>query len=90
MKMNTYRNADGGMEMISEDNAFATVKEVGHVFAVAMAERGHKTEDSDLFNGLAAYTVLNLAGENARFDAAYKMVMDIIAKEILERAKRAA
>jgi len=55
-----------------------------------MAERGHKTEDSDLFNGLAAYTVLNLAGENARFDAAYKMVMDIIAKEILERAKRAA
>lgn len=89
MKMKTYRNADGGTEMISEDNAFAAVKEIGHVFAVAMAERGHKTEDSDLFNGLAAYTVLNLAGENARFDAAYKMVMDAISKEMCERAKRA-
>jgi hypothetical protein len=90
MKMKTYRNANGGIEMISEENAFAEVKEMGHTFAVAMAERGHKTQDSDLMNGLAAYTILNLAGENARFDAAYKMVVDAIAREMFERAKRAA
>lgn len=89
MKLRTYKNADGGISMINEANAFAKIKELGHNFAVALAERGHETKESDLMNGLAAYQILDLKGENARCDAAHGLVMSIIAEEMFNRVRAA-
>lgn len=89
MKLKTYKNADGGTSMISVENAFTEIKELGHIFAVALAERGHETKESDLMNGLAAYHTLNLKGEDARCDAAHALVIDAITREMFERARAA-
>ena len=90
MKLTMYKNVDGGTSMISLDNAFAEIRELGHTFAIALAERGHDTKESDLMNGLAAYHMLKLEGESARLDAAHKMVMRDITDIMFERARAAA
>lgn len=87
MKMTTYKNIDGGISMISEENAFNEIRELGHNFAVALAERGHDTKESDLMNGLAAYHMLDLNGVSPRVDAAHRVVMKIITDEVFARAK---
>lgn len=89
MKMTTYKNIDGGISMISEENAFNEIRELGHNFAVALAERGHDTKESDLMNGLAAYHMLDLKGVSPRVDAAHRVVMKIITDEVFARAKAA-
>ena len=75
MRFTMYKNVDGGSEMISLDNAFSKIRELGHTFAIALAERGHDTKENDLMNGLAAYHMLKLEGENPRLDAAHRMVL---------------
>lgn len=90
MRFKMYKNVNGGTEMISLDNAFAEIRELGHNFAIALAERGHDTKESDLMNGLAAYHMLKLEGESARLDAAHKMVMRDITDIMFERARAAA
>ena len=89
MRFTTYKTVDGGTGMISEENAFAEIKELGHNFAVALAERGHDTKESDLMNGLAAYQILKLEGVNPRCDAAHKIVMRVITDEMFKRARAA-
>ena len=89
MKLKMYKTIDGGNAMISEKNAFNEIRELGHIFAVSLAERGHKTQESDLMAGLAAYTLLNLKGENARCDAAYDVVVRTITDEMFKRARAA-
>ena len=90
MRFKLYNTFDGGSDMISLYDAYAEVRELGHVFAVALAERGHETKDSDLMNGLSAYHLLRLKGENARLDAAHDMVMKDITDEMFERAREIA
>lgn len=90
MKMTMYKNVDGGTSMISQDNAFAEIRELGHNFAIALAERGHDTKESDLMNGLAAYHMLKLEGENARLDAAHRIVLREITDIMFERVRAAA
>ena len=90
MRFKLYSTFDGGTDVISLYDAYAEIRELGHVFAVALAERGHRTKDSDLMNGLAAYHLLKLEGENARLDAAYAMVMKDITDEMFERAREIA
>ena len=90
MKFKMYKAIDGGSEMISEKSAFNDIRELGHMFAVSLAERGHDTQESDLMTGLAAYTLLNLKGENARCDAAYEVVIGVITDEMFKRGKGAA
>ena len=90
MRFNLYNTFDGGSDMLSLYDAYAEVRELGHVFAVALAERGHETKDSDLMNGLAAYHLLRLKGENARLDAAHDMVMKDITDEMFKRAREIA
>ena len=87
MKLKTYRNADGGTEMISIDRAYDELRELGHIYAVALAERGHETKESDLMSGFAAYTMLKLEGESARLDAAYQMAIKDITDIMFERAR---
>ncbi len=90
MKFKMYKAIDGGSAMISQKNAFNDIRELGHMFAVSLAERGHDTQESDLMTGLAAYTLLNLKGENARCDAAYDVVISTITDEMFNRVKGAA
>lgn len=89
MKFKAYKDIDGGIEMISKENAFNDIRDLGHMFAVSLAERGHDTQESDLMSGLAAYTLLNLKGENPRCDAAYDFVISIITDEMFKRVKGA-
>ena len=90
MRFKLYNTFDGGSDVISLYDSYAEIRELGHVFAVALAERGHRTKDSDLMNGLAAYHLLKLEGENARLDAAHGMVMKDITDEMFERAREIA
>ena len=90
MRFKLYNTFDGGSDMLSLYDAYAEVRELGHVFAVALAERGHETKDSDLMNGLSAYHLLRLKGENARLDAAHDMVMKDITDEMFKRAREIA
>lgn len=90
MKLTMYKNVDGGTSMISLDNAFAEIRELGHTFAIALAERGHDTKESDLMSGLAAYHMLKLEGESARLDAAHRIVLREITDIMFERARAAA
>lgn len=90
MRFKLYNTFDGGSDVLSLYDAYAEVRELGHVFAVAMAERGHETKDSDLWNGLSAYHLLRLKGENARLDAAHDMVMKDITDEMFKRAREIA
>jgi hypothetical protein len=90
MKMTMYKNVDGGTSMISLDNAFAEIRELGNTFAIALAERGHDTKESDLMSGLAAYHMLKLEGENPRLDAAHRIVLREITDIMFERARKRA
>ena len=90
MKFTMYKNVNGGSSMISQDNAFAELRELGHNFAIALAERGYDTKESDLMNGLAAYHMLKLEGENPRLDAAHRIVLREITDIMFERARAAA
>jgi hypothetical protein len=87
MKMTMYKNVDGGTSMISQNNAFAEIRELGNTFAIALAERGHDTKESDLMSGLAAYHMLKLEGENPRLDAAHRIVLREITDIMFERAR---
>lgn len=90
MRFKMYKTAYGATGMISLENAYDEIRELGHNFAIALAERGHETKESDLMNGLAAYHLLELEGENVRMDAAHKLVMRDITDIMFERARAAA
>ena len=90
MKLTIYKNADGGNSMISLDNALDEIRELGHTFAVALAERGHDTKESDLMSGLTAYQLLKLEGESPRLDAAHRIVLREITNIMFKRARAAA
>ena len=87
MRLKMYKTVYGGTDVISLDNAYGEIRELGHNFAIALAERGHETKESDLMSGLAAYHRLKLEGENARLDAAHKMVMRDITDIMFDRAR---
>jgi hypothetical protein len=89
MKLATYKNADGGMEMMREDSALDEIRALGKVFTSILAERGKSSNESDLMAGLAAYTMLDLKGDSARTDAAHRLVMGIIADEMFARLRAA-
>lgn len=79
MRITMYKNRDGGVEMISHDRAIDEIRELGHQFAVSLAELGHDTNDnSDLMSGLAAYHMLKLEGVNPRIDAAHRVIIRAI------------
>lgn len=87
MRFTMYKNVNGGTSMISLDNAFTEIRELGHNFAIALAERGHDTKESDLMSGFAAYHLLKLEGENPRLDAAHRMVLREITDIMFENER---
>ena len=67
--------------------ALQLVRELGHIFAVALTERtGQSIDDkSDLMNGLAGYEILNLKGQSEALDKAVDIVMRIIYDLVVEK-----
>ena len=65
------------------DQATVLLRELGNIYAVALAEKGHNVDDkSDLMNGLAAYYMLDLAGEFEELDESVDAVVRIIYEEV--------
>lgn len=89
-KFKMYRGINGSTQMISFDGALDELRELGHNFAVGLAERGHRTSESDLMSGLAAYHILDLKGTSPRLDAAHDMVTKHITDVMFERAQEIA
>ena len=67
------------------------VRELGHVFATVLAERGHKIDErSPLMNGIVAYEMLSLKGLDESLDKAVDSVMRIIYEGVIEHIESAA
>ena len=57
--------------------AYGMIRTLGQIFADALANAGHaKPDTSILMHGIAAYSKLNLKGEDERLDEAYNVVMN--------------
>ena len=68
---------------MTHDEAVDMLRELGNIYAVALAERGHNIDNkSDLMNGLAAYYMLDLADEIKDLDESVDMVVRIIYEEV--------
>ena len=60
------------------------VGELGHIYAVALAEKGHNIDTfTPVFNGLAAYFILKLQGEFDYLDEAVDVICRIVYEEII-------
>ena len=69
--------------MMTIDQATEMLRELGNIYAVALAERGHNGDDkSDLMNGLAAYYMLDLKGEFDELDESVDAVVRIVYEEV--------
>ena len=65
------------------DQATEMLRELGNIYAVALAEKGHNIDDkSDLMNGLAAYYMLDLKGEFDELDESVDAVVRIVYEEV--------
>jgi hypothetical protein len=63
--------------------AQSILEELGHIYAVALAEHGHNIDDkSPVMNGLAAYYMLNLKGEFDYLDDSVDKIIRIIYEEV--------
>lgn len=89
MKFYTYRGVNGGLQMISEDNCFNEIRRLGRAFADGLQSVGKKkpSDTSQLMDGLAAYTLLELAGEDPRLDCAHRVVMQVAAEATFRRLR---
>ncbi len=59
------------------------LRELGNIYAVALADKGHNIDDkSDLMNGLAAYYMLDLKGEFDDLDDSVDAVVRIVYEEV--------
>ena len=69
--------------MMTIDQATEMLRELGNIYAVALAEKGHNIDDkSDLMNGLAAYYMLDLKGEFDELDESVDAVVRIVYEEV--------
>lgn len=65
------------------------LEELGHIYAVALAEKGHNIDDkSPLMNGLAAYYMLDLKGEFNYLDESVDKIMRIVYEGVREKLKQ--
>jgi len=68
---------------MTHEEAITLLRELGNIYAVALAEKGHNIDDkSDLMNGLAAYYMLDLAGEFEELDESVDAVVKVVYEEV--------
>jgi hypothetical protein len=58
------------------DLAYSMINTLGAIFKDALDKAGKSVDSTVLMHGMAAYTKLNLKGEDAQLDAAYDLVMN--------------
>jgi len=56
--------------------AYSMINTLGAIFKDALDKAGKSVDSTPLMHGLAAYTKLDLEGEDAKLDEAYKVVMN--------------
>ncbi len=62
------------------------LEELGHIYAAALAERGHNIDDkSPLMNGLAAYYMLDLKNEFEELDESVDKIVWLVYTEVVDR-----
>ena len=62
------------------------VVDLGDIYAVALAEKGHNIDTfTPVFNGLAAYFMLKLEGEFDYLDKAVDVICRIVYQEAVKR-----
>jgi hypothetical protein len=65
------------------EEATQMLRELGNIYAVALAERGHNIDNkTDLMNGLAAYYMLDLAAEFDFLDDSVDKVVKVVYEEV--------
>jgi hypothetical protein len=71
---------------MTHEQAAEIVKELGHIYAVALAEKGHNIDTfTPVFNGLAAYFMLKLEGEFDYLDEAVDLICRIVYQEAVKK-----
>ena len=71
---------------MTHEEAITLLRELGNIYAVALAEKGHNIDDkSDLMNGLAAYYMLDLKGEFDYLDEGVDKIVRVIYEEVRQR-----
>ena len=74
---------------MTQEQALEMLRELGNIYAVALAERGHNVDDkSDLMNGLAAYYMLDLKGEFDELDESVDAVVRIVYEEVVSKLEK--
>jgi len=91
LTLTTYRDIIGVLQMMNNDTCIEVLRTLGRTFADKMRMIGKPVDhESALMNGIAAYHILRLNGENARLDAAYKRVLKLVTDTAFEMAKQSA
>lgn len=71
---------------MTQEQALEMLRELGNIYAVALAEKGHNIDgNSDLMNGLAAYYMLDLKGEFDELDESVDVIARIIYEEVVSK-----
>ena len=71
---------------MTQEQALEMLRELGNIYAVALAEKGHNLDgNSDLMNGLAAYYMLDLKGEFDELDESVDVIARIIYEEVVSK-----
>jgi hypothetical protein len=66
--------------------AQSLIEELGHIYAVALAEKGHNIDTfTPVCNGLAAYFMLKLEGEFDYLDEAVDVICRIVYEGVQAR-----
>ena len=74
---------------MTQEQALEMLRELGNIYAVALAEKGHNVDDkSDLMNGLAAYYMLDLKGEFDELDESVDVITRIIYEEVVRKLEK--
>ena len=74
---------------MTQEQALEMLRELGNIYAVALAEKGHNVDDkSDLMNGLAAYYMLDLKGEFDELDESVDVITRIIYEEVVSKLEK--
>jgi hypothetical protein len=74
---------------MTQEQALEMLRELGNIYAVALAERGYNVDDkSDLMNGLAAYYMLDLKGEFDELDESVDAVVRIVYEEVVSKLEK--
>ena len=74
---------------MTNEEAHTILTELGHIYSVALAEKGHNIDTfTDLMNGLAAYFMLELEGEFKELDEAVDIICRIVYQGVVEKLKQ--